>query len=97
NFGRDGFGEFFRAGRVIGGIEGALAFGLGRLDERRGDRLGSRRARLRSRAPCQLARMRGERAGSDRREQLAPGKPNPAHYSSQSISGAAVHTPNSLL
>src|SRR5262245_2640571 len=97
NFRLERLGEFLRDRQIHRGVEGELAFLRGGLDQRRRDRLGSRRARLRSRRPRQLARMRDERAGGDRREQIASGKSNPAHYSSQSISVAAAHTPNSLL
>ena len=46
-------GEFLRDRQIHRGIEGKLALLLGGLHQRRRDRLGSRRARLRSRRPHQ--------------------------------------------
>src|SRR5262249_59336233 len=90
-------GEFLRDRQIHGSVEGELAFLRGRLDQRRRDRLSSRRARLRPRRPRQLARMRDERAGGVRREQIASGQSTPSHYFSPLISCAVAHTPNSLL
>jgi len=67
------FGQPLRKRQIHGGVEGELAFLLGRLDERRRDRLGSHSGRLRARRPRQLAR--GERPCKCRRcvEQLPSG------------------------